>query len=252
MRRRPVGASRRGVAWIRPMRTPRTIAALALLALGCFGTETGNPPFAPSVAGDTGTPMGVVPQLAVSEGWMAVEDVAFEPSERCGAEGVVVRGAPAALALGGGRSLETDPVLEEGEYCALRFERVAWTSDEPAALSGATLALDAALSDGTTVRIRSTRAGAVRLSGEPFRMSEDAGGLLVFADESLLFNGVSFTDARREPDGSIILDEATNTDLLDRVEAQLAGALFLYRDEDGDGLLSEPERRAGPLAAAAP
>lgn len=224
---------------------------VALLSLsGCFGTETGNPPFAPSVAADHGVPMGIVPQATLQEGWLALASVAFEGCD--GGDAIVVRSAPAALALEGEQSLETEPVLDEGDYCALRLSRVVWTEGAPAALEGSTLAIDAALSDGTPVRIRSTTAGTIRLSGEPFEMSADAGALLVFVDESLLFNALSFNDAVREADRSIVIDADTNAALLDRIEEQLPGSLFLYRDADADGRLGAEERAAGPLATYVP
>ncbi len=222
-----------------------TLALLASITwAGCFGTETGNPPFAPELAGDHGAPMGVVPQLGLTEGWLSVASVGLDP---CDGEAVIVRTEPAALALAGAQSLEAEPVLDEGEYCALSFDRVVSEAGSPEALRGSTLALDAAAPDGTIVRVRSARTGSLRLAGDPFELSAERGALLVFVDESLLFNGVSLDEATREADGSITIDESSNAALLDRIEEQLPGALFLYRDEDGDGSLSVAERRAGPL-----
>lgn len=224
------------------------VVVLAVALSGCLGTETGNPPFAPSVAGASGGPMGIIPTPRIERGWLAIADVTL--IEACAStEGVVVRHDPGALALAGAQRLETESVLDEGDYCGVRFDRVAWTRAEPSALRGHTLAIDAALPDGTPVRVRSALAGPLALAAsEPFAMSPAAGGLVLFLNESLLFNGLRFDDAAREADGSILLSADTNRGLLDRVEAQLPGALSLYRDTDGDGELSDDEQRAGALA----
>jgi len=225
-----------------------TIAALALLS-GCFGTETGNPPFAPGVAGGAGGTMGIVPVLQLDEGWLAIDDLTFLDACVAGSEGVVVRSEPGALGLGSEPVLETDPVLEEGEYCGVRAERVAWTSAAPSALRGYTLAIDASRPDGTPVRIRSTRTGTLELlGGAPFPMSPASGGVLLFVTESLLFNGLAFDGVELALDGSIVVSAEKNAALLERIEAQLPGALALYRDADGDGRLSMEEERAGPLS----
>lgn len=228
------------------------IAAMSLLS-GCFGTETGNPPFAPDVGGGAGTPMGLVPVLTTDQGWLSVANVALVPGETCAAgdEGTVVRHDAGALALAGAQSLETEAVLDEGDYCAFHFDRVASTSADPSALEGYTLAIDAHRPDGTMVRIRSSQTGTLDLvASTPFPMSPDAGGLIVFIDESLLFNGVSFDAADHEPDGSILVSAEKNSAILDRIETQLPHAVALYRDADGNGALSMEERGAGPLATA--
>lgn len=236
---------------IRPAILAFLVAGALPSFVGCAGTETGNPPFAPMVASESGVPMGVAPTLDVDQAWLAVSNVSLEPGASCAAtgDGVVFRHEPAALDLSNDQTLDTEPVLEEGDYCAFSFDRVVWAAADPAALTGLTLAIDATLMDGTAVHIRSTRGATIRLVGAAFPMTPDAGGLVLFVDESLLFNGLSFTGATRETDGSIVVDETTNRTLLDRVEAQLAGSLFLYRDVDGDGRLSTAERGAGPLAA---
>lgn len=221
-----------------------TIAALAAGLSGCLGTETGNPPFAPSVAGESGGQMGIVPRPRLEAGWLALSELTFVP---CEGDGIVVRYEPGALALHGAQRLEADPVLEPGDYCGVRFERVAWSGAEPSALAGRSLAIDASLAD-STVHVRSTRTGPLELTGEPFAMSEAGGSLVLFLDESLLFSGLSFADAERDADGSVVVSAETNADLLERIEAQLPGALSLYRDVDGDGALSEEELAAGPLA----
>jgi hypothetical protein len=232
------------------------IVMMAGLALaGCAGTETGNPPFAPSVGAQSGVPMGILPRLSIERAWIAVERVALEPGADCTTpiEGTTVRAAPAALSLTEAQVLETDAVLEVGDYCAFRFERAPWTGREPSTLSGYTLAIDGALPDGLPVVIRSRREGALRFVGAtPFEMSPEAGGLLVFVDESLLFDGVPFDTAEVDPEGVLVIDEVSNTALLDRIESQLPGALTLHRDADGDGMFSPDERRVGPLATVVP
>ena len=65
---------------------------------------------------------------------------------------------------------------------------------------------------------------------------------------ALLFNGLAFDGVERELDGSIVVSAEKNAALLERIEAQLPGALALYRDADGDGRLSMDEERAGPLS----
>jgi hypothetical protein len=229
----------------------RALAIASLLLSACAGTETGNPPFAPSVSAETGVPMGIVPMASLDAAWLAIEDVELVPSCSAGDDGTIVTSGQVALDLAAARAVETEAVLEEGDYCAFRFERTAWADADPTALSGFTLAIDATVGPDTPVRIRSARTGSIALvADEPFAMTAEMGSLLVFVDESLLFSGVSFAGAAREADGSILISSEANSALLDRIEAQLAGALFLYRDTDGDGALSGPERDAGPIAIA--
>ncbi len=228
------------------------VCALALLA-GCFGTETGNPPFAPELAGESGGPMGIAPPIGIDDGWLSVENVALSPSCAASDDGVIVRHDPAALALSGAQSLETEPVLQEGEYCQLRFDRAVFAAADPSALSAHSLAIDATAQDGSAVHVRSDATGSYRFVGTaPFSMTPDAGGLIVFVDESLLFNGVSLAGTERESDGSIEISATKNAAVLATIEAQLPGALALYRDGDGNGQLSLAERRAGPVATLAP
>lgn len=221
---------------------------LSVLLVSCYGTETGNPPFAPSVSGEAGSPMGILPPLELDQGWLALDELAFEPAAACGVESVVVRSAPVALSLTDGAAFEADAVLEEGDYCALQLERAAWAADSPPTLSGLTMALDARAPDGTLVYIRSARVGSVRIAGDAFRLSRSEGALVLFVDESQLFDGTLLADATREPDGSVLISEESNAVLLDRIEAALPRALFLFRDRDGDGRLSADERAEGPIA----
>ena len=221
---------------------------LSVLLVSCYGTETGNPPFAPSVSGEAGAPMGILPLLGLDRGWLSLGELAFEPASTCGVDSVAVRSSLAALSLTGGAAFEAEAVLEEGDYCALQLERAPWTADTPEALSGQTLALDAHAADGTLVYVRSARLGSLRIAGEAFRLSPSEGALVVFVDESQLFDGLNLTDATREPDGSVLISDEHNAVLLDRIEAALPLALFLFRDRDGDGRLSADERAAGPLA----
>jgi hypothetical protein len=226
----------------------RALAITILALTGCVGTETGNPPFAPEVGGETGTPMGIIPAVSIEGAWLSIDDVAL--SAECDDDGTVFVNDPVALDLQGAVALDAEPVLEEGDYCAFRFERVVWEEDAPAALTDLTLAIDASLGS-TPVFIRSASTGSIALIAEvPFAMSPDAGALLVFVDVSLLFNGITFADAEREADGSIVISSASNAGLLATIEAQLEGSLFLYRDADADGTLDVTERDAGPLAIA--
>lgn len=230
-----------------------SIAIAALCLAGCFGTETGNPPFAPEVSGGSGGRMGIAPPISIEDGWMSIENVELVPECDASASGTVVRHEAAALELGGRQALETEPVLEEGDYCVLSLERVAWTGADPRELTGYTLALDTLALGGTHVRVRSDRTGTLRFTASaPFPMHPDEGGLLLFVDESLLFNAISLDGAEHEADGSIEIRADENAALLDQIEAQLPGALALYRDVDGDGRLSNEERDAGPLATIAP
>lgn len=225
----------------------RALSISFFLWSACVGTETGNPPFAPGVGGDTGTPMGIVPALSIEGAWLSIDDLELAPD--CSGEGTIFVSDPIALDLNGARPIEAEPVIEEGDYCALRFERVVWTDDLPSALTDFTLAIDASFGASTPVHIRSERTGSVALVAEtPFAMAPDEGALLVFIDESLLFNTIRFADAARQADGSIEISSTSNAAMLDTIEAQLPGALFLYGDADANGTLSAAERAAGPLA----
>jgi hypothetical protein len=181
--------------------------------------------------------------------------VTFLPGQGCapGDSGVAVRTAPGLIELVGTRRLATRPTLEAGAYCGLTLQRGRWDGAEPAALTGATFVLEG-VADGVPLRVRSAATGPLTLlapSGS-FEMAPGAGPVLLFLDVARLFDGFDPGGAARAPDGAIELSPAVDPDGLAELEAALPGALFLYRDWDGDGELDADERAEGRLAAGAP
>jgi hypothetical protein len=218
--------------------TPRIAPALALTILGCAGTETGNPPFAPDIEGGVVSATRLRAEFAVASGTLAFRELSL--LDCGGRRWTLVQGGTLDLvdgALRGGPSQE----VPAQTYCGFVVQLVQ---------DGATLTVDGTrASDGASVRVLLAPAAdkEVVLSGvydvtpevAPLLLTVEPLALLARLEPETLSvapDGVAYVDLTRQPERSAHLLE------------DLGAALTLRRDLDADGMLSEAEKNAEPLA----
>ena len=234
----------------------RTILLVLLAALGCTGTETGNPPFTTSTGFSGYEPMGIAPEPMVTSAWWVIDTVSFVPAGECGAPGEPEVGfeGPAATSLTGEGGDVVEVAVREGEQCALRLTLAPGLesppSGAPADVMDASMVIRAQMRDGTPVHFVTDATPTLVLEGSaPFAVGSEEAPVVVGVDWTLLFSGARLFDAERTG-GEILLDATHNPDRFATVESNLTAATFLYRDTDADGVLDPEEALQPPLAAA--
>jgi hypothetical protein len=231
------------------MKPTKALFLFLLLSLpGCFGTETGNPSFAlMSIDAHSSDPDSVsvreaTGDVVIDQAWVTFGRVALAPS----CDGAELR---ASDVLGTGDHSEPGPLSFDIEldgrasFCRLiaPLEPLEGTppAGAPPELAGRSIVILARLTDGTDVRVVSAFEGDVTVDAA-FTLEEDAAGLFLGMDVARWFSGVDLSAATREADGSIVLDDDTNTALRDALDARVPMGIELYRDANADGVLDDP------------
>jgi hypothetical protein len=123
------------------------------------------------------------------------------------------------------------------EYCSLSVVIEPYRADEPEQLSGLGVFVRGTRSDGVPFEIHSALPqGATFASSEAFGTAHLALGF----DLATWFDGVDVNGAN-VVDGAVLVDEATNPELLAAFEANTREAVALYDDADRDGVLDDDE-----------
>jgi hypothetical protein len=226
------------------------VVPLAMTQAGCFGTETGNPPFAPEVGWGGYEPMGIAPDPTLESGTVRVESASLI---ECGDERRVVflRAVVFDFVHGtatAGEALE----VAEGTYCGVVLEIAPCADPERCRL----IAPDAITitgtrrSDGAAIAIHDVSTVEVVLDGT-FDVAPTEGALLFAIDRDALTAGLSISTLALEADGVGRIDGDHNTDRLVALHDGLRTATTLRRDLDGDAMLDTPDEITGdPLARA--
>jgi hypothetical protein len=107
----------------------------------------------------------------------------------------------------------------------------------PAGVVGTAIYLAGQTGAGTDFVLQSTLTATVTVSAvdESFFLSPESGSLFLGFDLATWLSGVDLDNAVVEGDGSILIDAATNADLLAIFDSNVAAGLELYRDLDGNG-----------------
>lgn len=136
--------------------------------------------------------------------------------------------------LGMGAELHTP--FHEGQ-CGIELQlALASPSDELVSLRGATLRVQGTLPDGTEFAAHSTRALVVTLeSGQVLRSGDD---FVLLLQPDALFFGLTLDEIDTDADGVAQLTTDSNAELLAMLESNLPRAFELYRDQDGNGMVS--------------
>lgn len=233
------------------MKRSASLACLiALVSLpACFGTETGNPPFAPEVGYGGFEPMGLAPDPTVDSARVAMDEVAAVDCE--GARFPMLRRVAIDFTSGlasVGESLE----IPSGTYCGLEIAVAACSDpDLCRVVAPESVNIDATRrTDAASVVVRDAERLEVSLEGEPFELGPDEGGVLIALDLNALVAGLSIGTAPTDPEGVVRIDATNDPTRLDAVRAGLRGGLSLRRDLDDDGILDREELLDPPLATA--
>lgn len=237
-------------------------SSLVVAMLACTGTETGNPSFRGQAALTARTSDPTVAVIGgpsgggavVSSVWVSLGEIALG---RCTStdEDLAVAG-PVAIELAPEAELHAIEV-RENSWCHLDAPFAVVTAPlpvgAPAELAGRTAVIAGERADGVAFRVLARREASVRLKtsdASPLPVSSEQPSVLIAYDVAAWLAGVDLTSATVGPDGSITIDETSNATLLATIEAQLAAAVTLHVDSDGDGRL-DPEE-ATPVAMHGP
>jgi len=236
-------------------RASRAALALSLLlphAVGCAGTETGNPSItgALSYTGFSSEPelvgVGRSGSLArVDAAWFDLGPVRAFAADSCSS---TRRAGLSVPALGpGDHAAGNHNVVEyrssDTAFCGIEvpFVRVpSSASGVPAEVAGHALHLRGTLANGVPFSIISDATQAVFLSAPQgsFELREDATDLLLAFDLAAWLRPLDFTKAS-VTQGQIRISVEENAELLEQFEASLAAGVLLYRDRDGDGSVDQ-------------
>lgn len=231
-------------------------AALFLLTASCTlgggsGTETGNPLVRGKVsyAGVSSAPdqYGVREAASIAtvdRAWLDLGGAKVSRSGNCGLQPAEDVALP-ALGIGdhaAGAHNFTAYAAESAKYCSLGlpFERASDAGTAPAAFAGHSLLLNGTLADGSAFSIASSDAPTVTLaaSEQGFELDSSQPDVLIAFDFAAWLGSVDFK-AATVSDGSIQIDDSSNTELLRALELSLPAGIALYRDRDGDGVLDD-------------
>ena len=231
----------------------KLIVAIALAAVGCAGTETGNPSFEGSVGYDAySSSPGVVAlpaglarqtsQVELDHAWLVLGDVELIAAGHCDANDDGETHVP-GLGAGdhaGGQAPATHDAMSTGLYCGARLPFVNGIASVPAAAPSSVrdhaIVLDGTLSDGRRFELQSSNAArvAVRASGAGFAMDAAHPGVVFGFDVAKWLGELDWGSAR---DDTVAIDAEHNPELLQAFETRLASGVSLFRDDDEDGVL---------------
>lgn len=233
------------------------VIALVLAAVGCAGTETGNPSFDGSVGYDAySSAPGVVAlpagltrptrQLELEHAWLVLGEVELIPRGHCDANDDGDAHVP-GLGPGdhaGGQAPATHTEMNSGLYCGARLPFVNGSASVPAAAPSAlrdhAIVLDGTLADGRRFELQSASAvkASLRASGAGFPMDAMHPGVVFGFDVATWLGELDWGVV---PDEMVMIDAEHNPELLQAFEARVASGVALFRDDDEDGLLdAEP------------
>jgi hypothetical protein len=211
-------------------------------ASACTGTDVGNPVIVDvSFASYNRSLASAEVDIAA----IAVDRIRLRPaSPGCsGSDAIEVEG-PFPLDLVSGAMPEALRGLELADqaYCRIEIE---WHSG--AALGeppGEDAIVVAGVVDGRRFTIASRRNDELRLdaiSPEGFNLDRVQAGLFVAFDMAAWLAGVELSDAEPQGDGSVLVDDDNNSDLLELFEANVEDAARVFLDANGDGILAPDE-----------
>lgn len=239
----------------RPVATEPSKTATVTLALTAYSSNTNS-----LALGPVGTS-----EVQITELWISIKDVRLRDVASCDrpkaraelkgpftAELVGAKGGPLP-------ALSTEP----GHFCrvdATLRRSAAKAEGTPARLRGYSIFVRGRLRDGASFEVRSRLAATLivrSVDPQGFAVAAGAGRLFLAVDAARWMNGLDLATADPEggtgPGHVLRIDDKTNPALLARFEKNVPPGLGLFRDEDGDGVLSPRERaptaRLGAAAA---
>lgn len=185
----------------------------------------------------------------IDELLVAVRRIRFTPGTSCedvedeadDIAGPIVADLVNPGAVSGGTTGE----IVAGPFCRLRIEfHVAGDGEVPPDLAGASILVRGRRADGASYTVRSRLGDRFELDAEdePFQVPEGPSSLhLAFAIGASM-NALDLDTLGPAP---ITIDDDENSDRLAAFEDAMKDAARLFRDDDGDGLLSPDEHAPG-------
>jgi len=239
------------------------VASVWILAIAfvtsCAGTDVGNGvvdiDFAIYNSGTSSAESQRVSQAApvgieITNAWVAVERIRFRDAANCSGSSEAEFAGPFAvdmLSVGIPNSLDRlqVPFID---YCRFEFRWDVVSDAElaniPAELVGASILIEGTRDDGKQFVVRSKRSDELRLNArdDVFSVAETTSALFVAFDVQTLFDGVDLDNATVGSNGRIRIENGNNDDLLSVFDDNLAIAVKLFDDNDGDKQLDPDER----------
>ena len=221
---------------------------IACWAAGCTGTETGNP-FDAEMRADahSSDPAAVdieAGAVAVDQAWLSLDPIEMIPAGDCDSDQGASAAPPSFGAADHAEAGETLAVFElvEDDYCRARLPFVLATDPLPAGappeLAGRSIVVGGEVTATQTsflIASEIDRVIDVRAVSGSFAMTADAGFVFLGFDVAKWLDGVDIASGTPDGNGVIVIDSETNPNLLSAFEANLAGGIELFRDDDRDG-----------------
>ena len=226
-----------------------SIMCLVFGAVGCFGTDTGNPPVAASLLVRSSDPMVVVApasaEVVIERAWISIGDVRAVLGDACDhvsasydtdvvgevIDGIVLTGLPAGRTCG--VHLVPAVVLEVPVAA-------------PEGLLDRSFFVEGRLADGTPFELSTEHAAGLDvIASSGFDLVEGAGVLVVF-DVARWVAGLDLASIPIGADG--VARVGPGTPDIAAFGAGFVGSVELYLDAGGDGAFGPAEVAAGPIA----
>jgi hypothetical protein len=227
------------------------LGILMLVAVGCGGTDTGNP-FSLELSWDahSSNPNAVdvgpsALRIAVDQAWIATGTVGFATADNCDelATATIDPLGPSDHAATGAVLQRTE--VREGDYCRLVLPLLATETlpaNAPTELQGMSVLLLGTTADGTAFRVATDFIGDIDLAavGNSFALDSQTPNTFIGFDVAKWLGNVDFSTAQLDGNGVIVIDPANNPTHYAAFVADLAAGIELYIDLDADGV-ADPE-----------
>jgi hypothetical protein len=227
---------------------------LVVAALGCGGTEIGNPGKStaqlqtvifssdPNVGIDSDTA-----ELRISEAWVKLSRITFNRSDDSLIGEVPI---PVACNLRSPETCIPEPDFIAPDVCKIKLEvssDVPLPDDAPAELAEAKVYIGGTRADGAPfVFTGDYDEIATLINPDKFNL-QNVGPLLLGVDVSIWLKANDLQNTEPEADGVIRVNRTTYPELAALIEGRLQWGYGLYADANEDGSLSA-EELAAPLA----
>ncbi len=190
--------------------------------------------------------------LVVSEVWLSLGSIELREGESC----VAPAEQFSSLALGAADHAHPEPAFTgveapSGNYTCMSAAILpiqgSVPDGAPVEFEGQSILIRALLDDTTSVTVKTTTALDVpilALAGS-YSLADDQASFFLGFDVAEWLAPLDFTNADREPDGSVQVSATENTALHEAFLSNVPGGLELYRDADGDGVLDQNPQLLG-------
>jgi hypothetical protein len=186
---------------------------------------------------------------SVDQAWLSLRDLRFRqscnrPDQRADARGPLL----VDLVSGRASGLPERLLVEAARYCRLTASMRPAEGAAVPEMRGVPVLVRGQRRDGVPFILRSRRIELLNLQArdrEGFAVGKGTSRIFVAADVARWMSGIDLASAEvtRDWRGPLVtINERTNSQLLEVFERHFARGLLLFRDRDGNGVLSAEER----------